>query len=363
MLRSSLLVVVVVSTLLTLPACKRLAPAGKTPLAAGSTAIPAATPPPNGRAAPLSFAPIVAKVAPAVVSIDAASPLVQQITPFGFPGGQAGYQVASGSGFLISPDGYIATNNHVIAGARTIRITLQDKRVLPAKVVGHDEATDLAVLKIDGKNLPFVSFENSATPQVGDWVIAVGNPYGLGNTATAGIVSAYARDIGESYVSYLQIDAPINRGNSGGPSFDTYGRVIGVNTAIFSPSGGSIGIGFAIPADLAANIIQQLMKTGHVTRGYLGAGVQDLTPATAEELGVGASQGALIGQVSMGGPAAQAGLRPGDVIVAVDGQGIAGARELIRKVAAASAGTVLKLDYLRGSRRASTSARIAQRTS
>jgi serine protease Do len=318
----------------------------------------------SGGAAPFSFAPIVSKVAPAVVSIDAAAPVAQPRLPFGFPtGGPQPFRVASGSGFLISPDGFIATNNHVIAGAREIQVTLQDKQVMPARLVGRDEATDLAVIKIEGRNLPYVSFENSAAPQVGDWVIAVGNPFGLGGTATAGIVSAYARDIGESYVSYLQLDAAINSGNSGGPSFDTRGRVIGVNTAIFSPNGGgSVGIGFAIPADLAQSVTSQLMKTGHVTRGYIGAGVGDLTPNVARQLGVSASQGAVIAEVSPTGPAARAGLRAGDVVVAADGAPIAGARDLIRKVALVAGGAPLKLEVLRGGQRISATATVAQRT-
>ena len=160
---------------------------------------------------------------------------------------------SSGSGFFISADGYIVTNNHVVENAEDIKVTLKDGRILPAPVIGRDEATDLAVIKVEGDDFPFVDFENSAKPRVGDWVIAVGNPFGLGNTATAGIVSAYGRDIGDSFVDFIQIDAPINRGNSGGPTFDIYGRVIGVNSAIFSPSGGSVGIGFAIPADVADN--------------------------------------------------------------------------------------------------------------
>jgi len=325
---------------------------------------PIALAPASGGAAPFSFAPIVAKVAPAVVSIDAAAPLEQQRLPFGLSaGGPQPFRVASGSGFLISPDGFIVTNNHVVAGAREIQVTLQDKRVMPAKLIGRDEATDLAVIKVDAGNLPFVSFENSATPQVGDWVIAVGNPFRLGGTATAGIISAYARDIGESYVSYLQIDAAINSGNSGGPSFDTSGRVIGVNTAIFSPNGGgSVGIGFAIPADLAQSVTGQLMKSGHVTRGYIGAGVGDLTPPVARQLGVAATEGAVIAEVAPGGPAARAGLRPGDVVVSAGGQSIAGARDLIRKVALVGGGAPLKLDVLRGGQRITATATVAQRT-
>ncbi|MGH7024664.1 MAG: S1C family serine protease, partial [Caulobacteraceae bacterium] len=229
---------------------------------------------PSTPGAPLSFADIFAKVSPAVVSIDVTSraPVtsLQGIPGFenfpfnivpkgqgdqGVPRGGDGApqlgpkQLSAGSGFFISPDGYIVTNNHVVDHADEIKVVLKDGKTLKGTVVGRDEATDLAVVKVEGHNFPYVSFENSAKPRVGDWVIAIGNPYGLGNTATAGIVSAYGRDIGDSFVDFIQIDAPINRGNSGGPTFDIYGRVIGVNSQIFTPWGGSIGIGFAIPSD------------------------------------------------------------------------------------------------------------------
>ena len=182
--------------------------------------------------------------------------------------------MSSGSGFFISPDGYIVTNNHVVDNAEEIKVVLKDGKELKGTVVGRDEGTDLAVVKVEGHGYPYVDFENSAKPRVGDWVLAVGNPFSLGNTATAGIVSAYNRDIGENFVDYIQIDAPINRGNSGGPTFDTYGRVIGVNTAIFSPSGGSVGIGFDIPADIAYKITKQLMTGEKIRRGYIGATIE-----------------------------------------------------------------------------------------
>ncbi|HEY8002676.1 MAG TPA: trypsin-like peptidase domain-containing protein, partial [Phenylobacterium sp.] len=240
---------------------------------------PIFAPPPG---APMSFADIFDKVSPAVVSINVTSRVdasaLRRIPGFeNFPfdlqpkGGQGDgddgdsappqggrtdkgqpklpTQQSAGSGFFISPDGYIVTNNHVVENAETIKVVLKDESELEATVVGRDEGTDLAVIKVKntGRQFPFVNFENAGKPRVGDWVIAVGNPFGLGGTATAGIISAYGRDIGETFVDYIQIDAPINRGNSGGPTFDIYGRVIGVNTAIFSPSGGSVGIGFAIP--------------------------------------------------------------------------------------------------------------------
>ncbi|HXQ47249.1 MAG TPA: trypsin-like peptidase domain-containing protein, partial [Caulobacteraceae bacterium] len=285
--------------------------------------------PPPG--APLSFADIFEKVSPAVVSIDVTShvsvrdlqnvPGFQNFPNLAPPGqdngdeNQAPTQKAEsqGSGFFISSDGYIVTNNHVITHAEDIKVTLKDGRILPARVIGHDTATDLAVIKVDGANFPFVDFENSAKPRVGDWVIAIGNPLGLGDTATAGIVSAYGRDIGDSFVDFIQIDAPINLGNSGGPTFDTYGRVIGVNSQIASPSGGSIGIGFAIPADVAQNVTQQLIQHGQIVRGYMGASIENVTPQIAESLGMGSRKGALVADLTAGGPADKAGVKSGDV--------------------------------------------------
>ena len=261
---------------------------------------------------------------------------------------------ASGSGFLISQDGYIVTNNHVVADAEEITVRLKDEREFKATVVGRDEGTDLAVLKIQGNNFPFVRFEDAAQaqPRVGDWVITVGNPFGLGGTATAGIVSAYGRDIGETFTDYIQIDAPINRGNSGGPTFDVYGRVIGVNTAIFSPSGGSVGIGFAIPADLADSVVRQLISGGRVTRGYLGATIQTLTPEVAESQGLGENQkGALIADLTAGGPGACAGLQVGDVVLTVNGKAVEDNTDLTRTVAAARPGERLQLEVLRQGRR------------
>lgn len=266
----------------------------------------------------------------------------------------------AGSGFLISRDGYVVTNNHVVEAAQEIVVTLADERQFPARLVGRDPPTDLAVLKIEGRDLPFVSFAQSALPAVGDWVVAVGNPFGLGGTATAGIVSAQGREIGEAYVSYLQIDAPINAGNSGGPSFDLQGRVVGVNTAIFSPSGGSVGIGFAIPADLAEQVIRQLIETGKVERGYLGVGVGDLSPALAARLGARGRRGAVIGAIANGGPA-EGRLRPGDIVTAVDGVAITSAGGLMRAVAAAGPGRELALSVLRSGRTAEIRVRAARR--
>ena len=306
----------------------------------------------GGSAAPDTFAPIIQRVSPAVVSIDtltigaAAGDWRTLLPPGALPGVGTPVRRGAGSGFIISPDGHVVTNNHVVEGAREVVVSLSDGRQFPARLVGRDPPTDLAVLKIDQQNLPHVSFARSALPAVGDWVVAVGNPFGLGGTATAGIVSAHAREIGEAYVSYIQIDAPINSGNSGGPSFDLQGRVVGVNTAIVSPSGGSVGIGFAIPADLAESVTQQLIREGQVRRGYIGAAVQDLTPALAAQLGLRGRRGALIVEVSPGGPAASR-LRPGDVVVAVDGNEILTAGALTRQVAGASPGKEIRLGVLR----------------
>ena len=345
---------------------------------------PAAASPAPG--APSSFADIVQRVAPAVVSIDVEGKLGpsrtaysgqgggpftfrfgapgqggdddgDQANPFGFAFPQAQpaqpqKMRAAGSGFFISADGYILTNNHVVEGADKITIHTKEGRDLQARLIGQDAATDLAVVKVDGGGFPFVSFEDRAKPRVGDWVIAVGNPFGLGGTATAGIVSALARKnvADSSYVDYVQIDAPINRGNSGGPTFDAYGRVIGVNTAIFSPSGGSVGIGFDIPADVAAQVSRQLIEHGKVTRGYIGASVQPVTAEISDSLGLHGRKGALVADLTPGGPAEQAGLQPGDVVLGIDGHAVDSADDLTRQVALVHPGQVARLQVLRGGR-------------
>jgi serine protease Do len=255
--------------------------------------------------------------------------------------------MAAGSGFFISADGYIVTNNHVVEKADTIKVTLSDQRELTAKLVGRDPLSDLAVIKVDGANFPFVSFETASKPRVGDWVIAIGNPYTLGGTVTAGIVSAEERNIGQQFVNYLQIDAPINRGNSGGPTFDVYGRVVGVNTAIFSESGGSVGIGFAIPADLAASITKQLIVNHHITRGYLGVSIQTVTPEVAAAEGITPHQGALVGDVTAGGPGAKAGVQVGDIILAINDHPVKSSEDLSQITAQVPPGGELKLEILR----------------
>ena len=240
---------------------------------------------------------------------------------------------AQGSGFFISSDGYVVTNNHVVENSTEVTITMDDGRSIAAKVVGTDKKTDLALLKATGSDFPHVDFSKAA-PRVGDWVIAVGNPFGLGGTVTAGIVSARGRDIGAGpYDDFLQIDAPVNRGNSGGPTFNGAGQVVGVNTAIFSPSGGSVGIGFAIPAEVAQNVIASLKDKGSVARGWIGVQIQPVTSDIADSLGLKSTKGALVAEAQANAPAAQAGIKSGDVIVGVDGDKIDGPRELARKIA------------------------------
>lgn len=303
---------------------------------------------PATAAAPASFADVVERVLPAVVSVSAYGPLAR--TP----------PRALGSGFLVSPDGYIVTNNHVVQGAARVRVTLADKRVLDARIVGRDPPTDLALLKTAGQDLPFVSFAKAGAPRVGDWVIAVGSPFGLGGTATAGIVSAYDRDIGPPWVRFLQIDAPINRGNSGGPAFDIRGRVVGVNTGILSAQGGSAGIGFAIPAPLAAKVIETLRTDGRVARGRLGVTVAELDPDRALAAGLPAA-GALVLGVDRAGPADRAGLRVGDVVMALNGRRIESSADMLRRVADAGPGGVLRLRVARGPERLDVMARAEER--
>lgn len=252
----------------------------------------------------------------------------------GSRGGRGGRTASQGSGFIISADGYVVTNNHVVRDGAEVSLVLDDGRTVAASVVGADEKTDLALLKIkDAGTYKFVNFADSL-PRVGDWVVAIGNPFGLGGTVTAGIVSARGRDIGAGpYDDFLQIDAPVNRGNSGGPTFDMNGNVAGVNTAIYSPSGGSVGIGFAIPSTVAKNVIASLRENGSVSRGYLGVQIQPVTPEVAQSLKLPNANGALIAEAQPGTPAANAGLRSGDVIVAVNGERIANPRELSRKIA------------------------------
>jgi serine protease Do len=253
------------------------------------------------------------------------------------------------------------TNNHVVDHADSVQITTDDGKTHTAKVIGTDPKTDLALIKVDANTqFPFVKFADQA-PRVGDWVVAVGNPFGLGGTVTAGIVSARARDIGAGpYDDYIQIDAPINKGNSGGPAFDVDGNVIGVNTAIYSPSGGSVGIGFDVPAETAKMVVAQLKDQGHVTRGWMGVQVQPVTPEIADSLGLKQAQGALVAEPQPNSPAAQAGVAAGDVITAVNGTAIKDSRDLARRVGAMAPGSEVKLDVLHDGQQKTVSLKLGE---
>ena len=315
---------------------------------------------------PASFADVVERVKGAVVAIKVKAvettnndneegpelspddPLYDFFRRFGQGRGgmpQKHITQSQGSGFIISADGYVVTNNHVVEHASEVEVVLDSGKTLPAKIIGTDKRTDLALLKInDGGNLPFVTWSNTA-PRVGDWVIAVGNPFGLGGTVTAGIVSARGRDIGAGpYDDFLQIDAPVNRGNSGGPAFDTHGGVIGVNTAIYSPSGGSVGIGFAIPTEVAKDVVESLKEKGSVSRGWIGVQIQGVTQDLADSLGLKSTKGALVAQPVKGGPAESAGLKAGDVIVAVDGEKIDGSARTVAQDRVGGAGQDRRAD-------------------
>jgi serine protease Do len=321
--------------------------------------------------APVGFADIVEKVKPAVISVrvkaDAGpqlsadrelpfpkgSPMEQFFRRFGMPDGvpnapRGRNQVSGqGSGFLISADGYAVTNNHVVENASTVEVAFDDGKTYSAKVIGTDPRTDLALIKIDGSNFPYVRLGDKE-PRVGDWVLAVGNPFGLGGTVTAGIVSARGRDIGAGpYDDFLQIDAPVNKGNSGGPTFNTEGSVIGVNTAIYSPSGGSVGIAFAIPAETVRTVVAQLKDKGKVARGWIGVQIQPVTKEIAESLSLKNNEGALVAEPQKDSPAVKAGIEAGDVIVSVDGQRVKDARELSRRIGGMAPGANIKLGILR----------------
>jgi serine protease Do len=267
-----------------------------------------------------------------------------------------------GSGFIIDPSGIIVTNNHVVEDADEITVTLNDGTSLPAKLIGRDDKTDLALLKVVPKKpLPASHFGNSDKARVGDWVMAIGNPFGLGSTVTTGIVSARNRDIAAGpYDDFIQTDAPINRGNSGGPLFDMDGNVIGVNSAIFSPSGGSVGIGFAIPSNMAREVIGQLEKYGSTRRGWLGVRVQNLTADLAEGMGVPGTNGALVADVTAGGPAEKAGIKNGDIITGFDGKPVPDSRTLPREVADTAAGKTVNVDIVRGGKKMTLRAVVAK---
>jgi serine protease Do len=321
------------------------------------------------------FADLVAKVKPAVISVHVrleqptetngmgqsdgnnpfppGSPMEKFFQQFGMPGMPNGMPQGKqlitglGSGFFISSDGYAVTNNHVVDHAKTVQIKTDDGTTYKAKVIGTDPKTDVALIKVESdKTFPYVKFAEH-DPRIGDWVVAVGNPFGLGGTVTAGIVSARGRDIGSGpYDDYIQIDAPINKGNSGGPAFNVNGNVIGVNTAIYSPSGGSVGIGFDIPADTAKMVVAQLKEHGYVNRAWLGVQIQPVTAGIADSLGMKKAEGALVDQPQPASPAAKAGIQAGDVITAVNNKPVKGSRELAQTIGMMAPGTAVKLTLL-----------------
>ena len=325
--------------------------------------------PATAQGAPDSFAEIAAELSPAVVNISTAQTVSRpnregpQLPP-GSPledffkeffdrrggGGSGPRQVNSlGSGFVIDPTGYVVTNNHVIEEADEIEVNFSNGETLPATLIGRDPKTDIAVLKVDPDSpLPAVSFGDSETARVGDWVLAIGNPFGLGGSVSAGIISARNRNIDAGpYDDFIQTDAAINRGNSGGPLFNMDGEVIGVNTAIISPSGGSIGIGFSVPSAIASSVVEQLREFGETRRGWLGVRIQDVDEAIAEGLGLGEPVGALVSDVTTGGPAEEAGIESGDVILEFDGRKIEEMRDLPRIVAETQVGRTVDVEVLR----------------
>src|SRR6478672_6019106 len=326
---------------------------------------------------PVGFADLVQKVKPAVISVrvkvDAGGEMMSSdgdrpfppnshmqrfFHHFGMPDGENAphhqrrpnghIMTAQGSGFFITADGYAVTNNHVVDKAKAVEITTDDGKTYDAKVVGTDARTDIALIKVDGRSdFPFVKLAEQS-PRIGDWVVAVGNPFGLGGTVTAGIVSARGRDIGAGpYDDFIQIDASVNKGNSGGPTFDMAGNVIGVNTAIFSPSGGSVGIAFDIPASTAKQVVEDLMKSGSVQRGWLGVEIQPVTSDIAESLGLKSEKGALVSSAQDNGPGKKAGITAGDVITQVDGKDVASPKELARLIGAYSPGKSVDVTVLR----------------
>jgi len=322
---------------------------------------------------PVGFADLVQKVKPAVISVrvkvDAGaemmgfdgdmpfpqnSPKERFFRRFGMPNEEntpnnqhqphEQFVTGQGSGFFITADGYAVTNNHVVDKVKAVEITTDDGKTYDAKVVGTDPRTDLALIKVDGRNdFPYVKLAETA-PRIGDWVVAVGNPFGLGGTVTAGIVSARGRDIGSGpYDDFIQIDAPVNKGNSGGPTFDMEGNVIGVNTAIFSPSGGSVGIAFDIPAETVKTVVAQLKDKGVVSRGWIGVQIQPVTSDIAEGLGLKGTEGALVAEPQADSPAAKAGILSGDVITAVNGRAVKDAHDLARQIGSMTPGATVKL--------------------
>ena len=323
---------------------------------------------PNG--APFSFADLVERVSPAVVTITSETmstgsgsdedsdgvpdnipaPFRDLFNQFNKAQPQTPHkEISAGSGFIISKDGLIVTNNHVIDASKKITVKLPDKRSFTATLIGTDPATDIALIKVNSdKPLPIVEFGDDRALRVGDWVVAVGNPFGLSNSVTAGIVSSIGRDIGSGpYNDFIQIDAPINRGNSGGPTFDLRGQMVGMNSMIFSPSGGSVGIGFAIPASTIHDVVAQLQAHGRVSRGWLGVEIQSVSPEIASSLGLKEPKGSIVANVVPGSPASKAGIEQGDVVTAIDGKEVEDSRDLTRRVATVVAGSNASFTVMR----------------
>ncbi|TKD51736.1 Do family serine endopeptidase [Sphingomonas baiyangensis] len=332
--------------------------------------------------APMSFADMVARLQPAVVNISTTQRVQVQSNPFAgtpferFFGQQGGGRPTTregqslGSGFIVSADGYVVTNNHVIAPANnatveSVTVTLSDRREFTARVVGRDPASDLAVLKIEGERFPFVRFGDSNQARVGDWVVAIGNPFGLGGSVTAGIISSVNRVTGQlgAYDRFIQTDASINRGNSGGPLFDMQGNVIGINSQILSPTGGNVGIGLAIPAEQAQPIVETLKKGQTPQRGYLGVGIQPIDEGIAQSLGIERNQGELINRVEPGQAAERAGIRRGDVVLRVNNQAVTPDTTLSYLVANVRPGTRIPIEVLRDGRRVTLTATVGTRPS
>ena len=340
-----------------------------------------ATPRMLENSSPFSFADLVERVSPAVVTITSETmtteadgdeqqqenipePFRDFFNQFNQQHPQRPHKaISAGSGFIIDKTGLIVTNNHVVDNGKKITVKLPDGRSFDAKLMGTDPATDIALLKIKSdKPLPTVEFGDDRQLRVGDWVVAVGNPFGLSNSVTAGIVSSIGRDIGAgNYNDFIQIDAPINRGNSGGPTFDLRGQVIGMNSMIFSPSGGSVGIGFAIPAATIHDVVGQLQAHGKVTRGWLGVSIQSVTPEIASSLGIKDSKGALVAEVVPNGPAAKAGFEQGDIVTAINGQAVEDNRDLTRKVALVPSGQTATFTVLRQGKMENLKAQIGNR--
>jgi serine protease Do len=356
------------------------------PSAGAATVAAAAAPPPApgeavGRALP-DFSQLVEHYGPAVVNVEVVEkaqpragvpglspddPFYDFFRRFGIPTpdqGQQGRQApvrGAGSGFIVNSDGYILTNTHVVANADEVTVRLTDRREFPAKVIGADERTDVAVIKINGANLPIVKLGDPARLKPGQWVLAIGSPFGFENSATAGIVSATARSVpGENYVPFIQTDVPVNPGNSGGPLFNMAGEVIGINSQIFSRTGGFMGVSFAIPIDVARNVEEQLIKTGHVVRGRIGVTIQDVNAQLAESFGLDRPRGALVSSVEKDGPAAHAGVAPGDVILAVDGRPIERYGELSSQVAAMRPGSDASLGVWRNGKEQTLTVKVAE---